>query len=91
MSGTERFTVKTVVYTSGTSAFQVQGRMPDGKQIRKHVATFHEALKVKEELEMKVQGQLVDFVLCKIQLTQEELAEAEHAIRKLQDAQEIRG
>lgn len=89
MSEAERFTVKQIVYKTGTAAFRVQGRMPDGTQIRKHVPTFHEALKVKEDLELKAQGQPVDFVLRKTQLTQEELADAEHAIRRLRDVQKV--
>lgn len=89
MRKAERFKVKEFVYSSGTSAFRVQGRMPDGRQIRRHVPTFHEALQVKEELELKAQGQPVDFVLRKTRLTQEELAEAEHAIRRLREAQEV--
>ncbi len=83
----ERFKVKQFVYDTGTPAFQVQGRMPDGKQVRKNVQTFHEALQVKEELELKARGQPVEFVLRKTRLTQEKLAEAEHVIRSLENAQ----
>ncbi|HOC56944.1 MAG TPA: tyrosine-type recombinase/integrase [Verrucomicrobiota bacterium] len=61
--------------------------MPDGTQIRRNVPTLHEALRVKEELELKAQGQPVDFVLRKTCLTQEELVEAEHAVRRLREAQ----
>src|SRR5213592_3236719 len=89
MHETERFTVNQIVYKTGTPTYRVQGRMPDGRQIRRNVPTFHEALKVKEELELKAQGQPVDSVLRKTQLTQEELAEAEHAIRRLRDAQAV--
>src|SRR2546427_8846842 len=86
MHSTERFTVKQIEYVSGTPAFRVQGRMPNGNQIRRNVPTLHEALQVKEELELKAQGQRVDFALRRTRLTQEQLAEAEHAVRKLEDA-----
>ena len=55
--------------------------MPDGKQIRKNVPTFHEALQIKEELELEAKGHPVDFALRKTRLTQEQLAEAEHLIQ----------
>jgi hypothetical protein len=57
MRKTERFSVKQIVYGTATPAFRVQGRMPDGSQIRRNVPTFHGALQVKEELELKAQGQ----------------------------------
>ncbi|MCW5555428.1 MAG: tyrosine-type recombinase/integrase [Verrucomicrobiae bacterium] len=89
MHDTERFAVKQIVYRTGTPTYRIQGRMPDGKQVRKNVQTFHEALQVKEELELKARGQPVEFVLRKTRLTQDELAEAEHAIRRLRDAQTV--
>lgn len=89
MHDTKRFTEKQIVHKAGTPAGRVQGRMPDGKQVRRNVQTFHEALQVKEELKLQARGQPVEFVLRKTRLTQDELAEAEHAIRRLRDAQTV--
>jgi integrase len=83
MRARERYTITAFTNPSGEKVWRVQGRTPDGKRFRENRQTFEEAVARKAELEIQALNLPVHDGLKRTRLTDQQLAEAEAAVLKL--------
>jgi site-specific recombinase XerC len=86
MSKKERFYIKTFTNPSGAKCYRVQGRMPDGKMIRKNFGVYDEALAAKQAFEVQALNLENTIRLVNTRLTPGQMSEAEAAFRVLDKA-----
>lgn len=79
----DRFKIKPYKTSAGKKKFRVSGYMPDGERIREPFEYEADAIKRREELELKVAGLSVSGVLRRTTLSEQEIREAEAAIKLL--------
>jgi hypothetical protein len=83
MKTAERFGISEFVYGNGTTAWRVQGRMRDGRQIRKNFKTLKDALAAKSDFEQPALGVPAQIGLRKTRLTELQLVDAEAAYARM--------
>lgn len=83
MAGKDRYRIRPFVNPSGESVHRVTGRSLEGKQVRENFKDFRQALARKQELELEAIGIKQSVSLKTTRLTDEELAQAESAVKKL--------
>jgi integrase len=76
---TERFKILPHPNASGTMSWRVDGRMPDGRRVRKYFADEADAMRERLELEMKAAGQTETRKSLRTTFTPTQLADAEAA------------
>jgi site-specific recombinase XerD len=81
MAKRSRFSIKPFTNPSGQRVYRVQGRMPNGDRIRLNFQSHEQAQAKRDELEIKAANSSV--TLKPTRLTDEQLADAEAAFRKL--------
>jgi len=79
----ERFSVSLYTNPSGVRVYRVQGRMPDGRQMRRNFRTYQEAVGYKGELEVEALNEPAAIKTKRTRLTDEQLADAEAALQRL--------
>ena len=84
MSRKERYSIGSYTNPSGTEVYRVSGRTPEGEQVRRNFRTFEEAVGYKSELEIAAFNAVQAVNLKRTRLTDEQLAEAEAAFKKLE-------
>lgn len=83
MRGKDRYRIKPFVNPSGEAVHRVTGRTPEGRQVRENYKDFREAVARKQELELEALNVQKAVSLKTTRLTDEELAQAEGAFKKL--------
>ena len=84
MSRKERYNIGSYTNPSGTEVYRVSGRTPEGEQVRRNFRTYEEAVGCKAELEIAAFNAVQAVNLKRTRLTDEQLAEAEAAFKKLE-------
>jgi len=84
MAGKDRYGIVPFTNPNGNVVHRVLGRTPDGKQVRENFKSFAEAVARKQALELEALGIQQSVSLKTTRLTDEELAQAESAFKKLQ-------
>jgi integrase len=80
----ERYSIKSFTNPSGAEVFRVTGRTPEGTQIRRNFQDRREAIGFKAELEIAALNAAQAVTLKRTRLSDEQLAQAEAAIQKLE-------
>jgi integrase len=84
MKSSERYRIKSFTNPSGTEVFRVIGRTPKGEQIRRNFRDMREAIGFKAELEIAALNATQAVTLKRTRLSDDQLAQAEAAIQKLE-------
>lgn len=84
MSSRERYSIKSFTNPSGAEVFRVTGRTAEGTQIRKNFQDMREAIGFKAELEIAALNAAQAVTLKRTRLSDDQLAQAEAAIQKLE-------
>lgn len=84
MSSRERYSIKSFTNPSGAEVFRVTGHTPEGTQIRRNFQDMREAIGFKAELEIAALNAAQSVTLKRTRLSDEQLAQAEAAIQKLE-------
>jgi len=83
MRGKDRYRIRPFVNPSGEAVHRVTGRTPEGRQVRENYKDFREAVARKQELELEALNVQQSVSLKTTRLTDDELAQAEGAFKKL--------
>jgi integrase len=84
MKNKERYNITSFTNPSGAVVFRVIGRTPEGTQIRRNFPDKPEAIGFKAEMEIAALNSAQAVALKRTRLSDEELAQAEAAIQKLE-------
>jgi integrase len=80
----QRFTVVKVKNASGSVSFRVQGYKPNGDRVRKNFKYRADAVEHLAALESEHSGRQLDYSLARTTLSDEQLRDAENAVKHLQ-------